>query len=209
MEFDTEIQKCVLCENILLEYGVKAKPVFSPFTDKAEIMLVGQAPGITEYKSGLPFTGDAGKSIRKLFLDCGLAEFDKYIYQTSVTKCFPGRKKGSSVDRMPTTKEIKNCSPFLTKQISIIKPKIIVCLGMLSTKMVLSLLNENDLKDVSKLKVVDVVGQIFNHENIFILPMIHPSGAANGIRAKYKKEHAQSITNLSKEIQKITINEKS
>lgn len=206
--FESTIKGCSLCSEMLFKYGVSAKPVFSQFNESTKIMLVGQAPGITEYKNGSPFTGSAGRSIRDVFSRCGINKFDKFVYQTSITKCFPGRKDGSSVDRVPSSGEIKNCMPFMKKQISIVKPELIVCLGMLASKNILGLNDhtskaEINGKLISKLKVRDVVGNIFHYERIPIIPMIHPSGAANGVRSMNKEENERSIFLLTKEIKKI------
>jgi uracil-DNA glycosylase len=106
-------------------------------------MLVGQAPGIDEYKSGKAFQGQAGKDIRLIFNGVGVDadKFDQIVYQTSVTKCFPGRKlarrkdkkNGEVVEReedlQPSSAEIRSCIPFLERQISVIKPSVIVLLG--------------------------------------------------------------------------------
>jgi uracil-DNA glycosylase len=97
-------------------------------------MLIGQAPGPTEYERNAPFQGDAGVSIRALFSACGLKDFDGIVYQTSVTKCFPGRRPKASSDRKPSAQEIKNCSDFLVRQLDLLRPKLIVCLGELAWK---------------------------------------------------------------------------
>src|SRR5690606_10030614 len=111
------------------------------FGGKADypIFLLGQAPGRTEYERNAPFQGDAGMSIRSLFLECGLSNFDQVVYQTSVTKCFPGRRENSSSDRQPSTREVNNCLPFLIQQLDLIQPKLLVCLGGLSWKAFLSM----------------------------------------------------------------------
>ncbi|WP_157764570.1 uracil-DNA glycosylase family protein [Rhodobacter sp. CZR27] len=97
-------------------------------------MLVGQAPGLTEYISGRPFSGPAGEEARALFEQCGLRrdQFDVLVYQTSVVKCFCGRKEGSNgrpEDVVPPAPIVRACKPFLVRQIEIFKPKLIVCLG--------------------------------------------------------------------------------
>ena len=95
-------------------------------------MLIGQAPGPREYERHLPFQGDAGVSIRALFAVCGLDDFNGIVYQTSVTKCFPGRRPNSSSDRKPGAQEVRNCQGFLRGQLNLLRPKLIVCLGELA-----------------------------------------------------------------------------
>lgn len=76
--------------------------------------------------------------IMSLLLSCGLRDFERTVHQTSVTKCFPGCCEGTSADRMPSVREVNNCIPFLLQQLDIVKPKLIVCLGLLSSKAFLS-----------------------------------------------------------------------
>jgi len=160
----------------------------------APVFLIGQAPGKTEYELRKPFQGEAGKSIKSLFLSCGLRDFERVVYQTSVTKCFPGRRDGTSSDRMPSVQEVNNCMPFLTQQLGIVKPKLIICLGLLSWKAFL-LKQEADqpgycesvvgIIKPNEAKIPHLVGRRFTWRGSFVIPMIHPAGSANGARAKY------------------------
>jgi uracil-DNA glycosylase len=136
-ELDAEIRACTRCANFLKKHPVNPpgkpepvlpRPVLSkPFS--ASIMLVGLAPGLSEYRSGLPFQGQAGGGIRSIFADCGVQEneFDRVVYQTSVVKCFPGRqenkqenKKGSWSDRQPDAAMKRACAGFLRSQIDVL-----------------------------------------------------------------------------------------
>ena len=93
-------------------------------TDKAEIMIVGEAPGATEDKLGLPFIGRSGKYLDTLLSLVGLSR--ERIYITNIVKCRPPE------NRDPKEVEIKSCKNFLDSQIQIIQPKIIVTLGRFS-----------------------------------------------------------------------------
>jgi DNA polymerase len=87
----------------------------------AEVMLVGEAPGLTEDKTGVPFTGAAGKTLDALLQMAGLKRDDVYI--TNVVLCRPPG------NRDPTEEEIAACAQYLKRQIQIIRPKLIVALG--------------------------------------------------------------------------------
>ena len=137
-KLEKEIKSCTKCSDIFWKYNIEAKPIFD-WKVWAKIMLLWQAPWISEYKLWKPFVWDTGKSIKKLFYDCGLEKFDEEVYQTSIIKCFPWRKEWFSTDRKPSKIEINNCSSFLIKQIEILKPKIIVCLWMVSWKVIIEL----------------------------------------------------------------------
>ena len=96
---DWEIRSCTRCAALLAAHpenpptamrSVVPRPVLSP-PMRAPLMLVGQAPGLTEYTTGSPFSGQAGHAIRQLFSSCGVPfmDFDRLVYQTSAVKCFP------------------------------------------------------------------------------------------------------------------------
>jgi uracil-DNA glycosylase family 4 len=144
---DAEIRSCVRCADSLIQCDVNPpsrpekvvpRPILStPFS--ASIMLIGQAPSLTEYDSGLPFQGQAGNGIRSLFAACDvrLHEFDSVVYQTSAAKCFPGRKlnkKGRPEERQPDGTMLRMCSGFLRSQIEIVNPRVVVCLGVVAAK---------------------------------------------------------------------------
>jgi len=92
----------------------------------AVLMFVGEAPGAHEDEEGRPFVGAAGKLLTQLIESIGLKREDVYI--TNIVKCRPPG------NRDPTDEEIEACSPYLVKQITLIKPKIIVALGRHSAR---------------------------------------------------------------------------
>ena len=87
----------------------------------AKIMIIGQAAGFEEDKTGKPFIGRAGQFLNK-FLKIAKIKREK-IFITSVLKCFPPK------NRKPTKEEIETCLPYLKKQIEIINPKKFILLG--------------------------------------------------------------------------------
>jgi len=197
---ENQITACRLCENVLESYGVVPRPIFSGGANHP-VFLLGQAPGRTEYEKHAPFQGDAGRSIKALFADCGLRDFDDVVYQTSVTKCFPGRCAGSSTDRMPGRGEVDNCLPYLERQLEIVGPRLLVCLGSLAWKAFLSMRErespgfcsrELGVTRPGEVKVPHVVGRRFQWRSTAVLPMIHPAGSANGARAQYPEQDLRS-----------------
>ncbi len=87
----------------------------------AKIMVLGQAPGAEEDKTGRPFVGRAGQLLTQLLNKAGLDRKDVFI--TSPVKCFPPK------NRKPSKEEIKFCLPYLEKQIKIISPRRFILLG--------------------------------------------------------------------------------
>jgi uracil-DNA glycosylase len=192
-ELEQTIRACRRCEATLRPYAVEPRPIFAGGAGHP-VLLIGQAPGITEYRRGAPFQGEAGQSIRKLFADCGLRDFDARVYQTSVTKCFPGRRAGASSDRMPGASEVRNCRPFLAAQLSLMRPRLVVLLGGLAWRAFLGLREEEQpgsslagvgVADPRKVRVQDMVGRRLAWRDAIVLPMIHPAGSANGARAAW------------------------
>jgi len=97
---------------------------------ESQIIFVGEAPGQSEDNKGEPFVGDAGKFLDTLLSGIRLSREDVFI--TNVVKCRPPRNRG------PQPKEIRSCTPYLERQIKIIKPKFIVTLGSHSTAYIFS-----------------------------------------------------------------------
>ena len=212
---EKQIKECRLCQSSLAKYGVVPRPIFSGGTGYP-IFLFGQAPGRTEYERNAPFQGDAGKSIKALFAKCGLRNFDGVVYQTSVTKCFPGRRAGSSTDRMPGNAEVANCLPFLGWQVKAVAPKLLVCLGGLSWKAFLSMqeadqpgfcTREIGIAKPNDVRVPHMVGRRFRWHSTLVLPMIHPAGSANGARARYPDRDRSSIELLSASLAEIGVSD--
>ena len=121
-----QVVKCILCD--LSKSRTHAVPGHGNTTDK--VMMIGEAPGKNEDKTGVPFVGSAGKILDKALQEGGLNRNDVYI--TNVVKCRPPN------NRVPTDKEILVCtSTYLKNEIRLISPKIICILGATALKSLL------------------------------------------------------------------------
>lgn len=116
-ELSYQIYACKKCG--LWEGAKHGVPGEGPLN--AKIMLVGQNPGADEDETGRPFVGRAGKFLTKTLAENGLKREEVFI--TNIVKHV------SPENRKPYPDEVAACLPYLTAQISIIKPKIIVLLG--------------------------------------------------------------------------------
>jgi uracil-DNA glycosylase len=163
-----DLMRCQRC--VEAGYPIKGQPIFSgPQT--ARLMLIGQAPGLSEVELGYPFGGDAGKRLFKWLARAGWNEraFRAVCYITSVTKCFPGRNTTGNGDRLPSVAEQKLCRPWLDAQLALIQPKIIVPVGSLAIRLFYP-------PDV---KLEEVIGQSATDDlGRHIVPLPHPSGAS-------------------------------
>jgi DNA polymerase len=133
---------------------------------KSRIMLIGEAPGFNEDEQGRPFVGRAGKLLEEFLNSIGKKREEVFI--TNVVKCRPPN------NRQPEEDEIKICtSLYLDKQIELIKPKLIVCLGNVSANYIFK---KFGLKFESMNKTH---GKVFSVSNLFIQTKIiatyHPA----------------------------------
>jgi DNA polymerase len=103
--------------------------VFGDGNPRAELVFVGEGPGRDEDQQGLPFVGRAGKLLTQMIEAMGLQRKDVYI--CNVVKCRPPE------NRTPEKDEVSECSPFLLRQIDVIAPKVIVCLGSVAAQTLL------------------------------------------------------------------------
>jgi DNA polymerase len=95
--------------------------VFADGNPKAELVFVGEGPGADEDATGIPFVGRAGKLLTQMIQAMGLQREDVYI--CNVVKCRPPE------NRQPDPEEVTTCSPYLVRQLEVVNPKVIVCLG--------------------------------------------------------------------------------
>ena len=107
-------QKCVLAKN-------RNNFVFGSGNPNADVMIIGEGPGAEEDKQGLPFVGRAGKLLTNILKAINFTRDEVFI--ANVVKCRPPG------NRTPLPLEMDTCIPYLKKQIEIIKPKLILCLG--------------------------------------------------------------------------------
>ena len=105
--------------------------VFGVGNPKADIMFIGEGPGADEDEQGEPFVGRAGQLLNNMIAAMGLRREDVYI--ANVVKCRPPQ------NRAPERDEIETCSPFLMRQVDVIRPKIIVALGATAAKTLLGI----------------------------------------------------------------------
>jgi uracil-DNA glycosylase family 4 len=116
------------CERCALAAG-RTQVVFGVGRDDADLMFVGEGPGEHEDRQGEPFVGRAGQLLTRLIGDIGLSRADVYI--ANVVKCRPPG------NRDPRPEEITACSPWLDRQLAIVRPRVIVTLGNFATKLLL------------------------------------------------------------------------
>jgi len=126
--FRQQLQGCRRCR--LAE--TRQQPVCDSGPLPCPVFLLGEAPGGDEDRSGLPFTGQAGKELDSFLLTIGLDRQQLYIGNT--VKCRPVRpssrgRYGNFANRPPSTSEIKACAGWLEEEINLVQPRVVVTLG--------------------------------------------------------------------------------
>ena len=123
-----DLGECTRCK--LHKQGRK-QIVFGVGNPRADLMFVGEGPGADEDTQGEPFVGRAGQLLNNMIKAMGIGREDVYI--ANVVKCRPPG------NRTPERDETETCSPFLMRQIAVVKPKVVVALGAVAAKNLLAM----------------------------------------------------------------------
>ncbi len=119
------------CTRCKLHKQGRKQIVFGVGNPRAELMFVGEGPGADEDTQGEPFVGRAGQLLNNMIKAMGIRREDVYI--ANVVKCRPPG------NRTPERDETETCSPFLMRQIAVVKPKVVVALGAVAAKSLLAM----------------------------------------------------------------------
>lgn len=154
-ELKNVCEQCRACEL----HKTRTSTVFSDGNPDAKIMLIGEAPGADEDASGIPFVGRAGQLLNQ-FLEEAQIDRKKDLYICNTLKCRPPQ------NRVPSNEEKLACQAYLTGQISIVKPKIILLCGATAA---------NSFID-QEFKISLIRGKWLNiFEDIDTMAIFHPS----------------------------------
>ncbi|MDP3832210.1 MAG: uracil-DNA glycosylase, partial [Ignavibacteriaceae bacterium] len=145
-----DCQKCSLG-------ATRNKFVFGTGDSKAKVMVIGEGPGADEDAQGEPFVGRAGKLLTEILKAINFTREEVFI--ANVIKCRPPG------NRTPTSEEMDTCIPYLKKQIGLIQPSLILCLGLTAAQGILK----------KKDSLTNLRGQIFSFENAKVMVTYHPA----------------------------------
>lgn len=148
-----EVAACTRCEIS----RTRQRPVFGEGNPHADLLLVGEAPGADEDRTGRPFVGKAGQLLTRILAAIGLQRDEVYI--TNTLKCRPPR------NRTPRPDEIENCCPYLRAQIERIRPRVICTLGAPAARTVLGV-------DAG---IRELRGRVHDLEGTPVVPTYHPA----------------------------------
>ena len=177
-----EVFKCRKCD--LYKERIKNNffPVIGEGNHNAKIIFCGEAPGLNEAKTGRPFCGEAGIVLDNLLSYINLKREDIYI--CNLLKCRPPG------NRDPRKEEIRACSPYLSSQIEIINPLVIITLGRFSMA-----------RYFQKARISKIHGKATWHDGHLIIPMYHPAAALHQpkLRSVIMQDFAQLKDLIEKE----------
>ncbi len=142
---------CRLCEG-------RHNTVFGVGSDRARVMLIGEAPGRNEDEQGEPFVGRAGQLLDRLMAAVDLSR-ETNVFIANTVKCRPPENR----DPMPD--EIAACMPFLKEQIRLISPAIIVCVGRISAQRFID----------PDFRIMRQHGQFIQRDGVLMMGTIHPA----------------------------------
>ena len=149
--------ECVECTSCNLS-ETRKNVVVGKGNESAQVVIIGEGPGEQEDITGLPFVGRAGK-----MLDTALSSVDidplEDCYITNIVKCRPPN------NRKPSAVESEACMPWLSEQVNLLKPKIIILAGSTAVQSFLGI-----DEPISKIR-----GQWIEKDNIKYMPIFHPS----------------------------------
>ncbi|MCK5477521.1 MAG: uracil-DNA glycosylase [Methylococcales bacterium] len=172
----SECQKCTLC-------NTRTQTVFGTGNVNADWMFIGEAPGQNEDLEGKPFVGQAGKLLTEMIRAIGLER--EAVYIANILKCRPPN------NRDPKVEEVKTCNDYLQRQITLIKPKIILAVGRISAQ---TLLETNE--PLSRLR-----GVSHQLNNIPLVVVYHPAYLLRSLLEKRKAwQDLQLAMKIYKEI---------
>jgi uracil-DNA glycosylase family 4 len=152
-ELESKIHNCQKCGL----GAIRTKFVFGVGNPSAKVMVIGEAPGADEDEQGEPFVGRAGQLLNKMLAAIELKREEVFI--CNILKSRPPN------NRDPKPDEVEACEPYLWKQISLVKPKLILCLGRIAGTNLLKM-NES----LGKMR-----GQVFDFYGVQTIVTYHPA----------------------------------
>lgn len=155
----------------------------------AKIMFVGQCPGFHEDQQGRPFVGRAGQLLAELLASIDVKREEVFI--TNIVKDRPPENRDPMVD------EVRNCSPYLERQIKIINPQLIVALGRFAAEFF-----------IPDGKISQMHGVPHRVKGLLILPLYHPAAALRsaGVLEELQRDFRKIPAVLTGEIEPKEIN---
>ena len=186
-ELRERVLACVKCPNLA---ATRKNVVFGAGNINAQLMFIAEAPGVDEDAQGEPFVSRTGQLLTNIIEATGLKRSDVYI--AYAVKCRPDPKPGqTSINRSPTLEECAACMPYLSEQINLIKPKVIVALGSTGLEALLG-------KPASIMKMR---GNWQEYRGIPLMPTFHPAYLMRNQAASEKRKVWEDLLKVMEKLE--------
>jgi DNA polymerase len=159
------VSSCTACSL----HATRTQTVFGVGDERAEWLLVGEAPGAEEDRLGEPFVGQAGKLLDNMLAALGLKRGEN-VYIANVLKCRPPG------NRNPEPEEVARCTPYLLRQIALIRPKLIVAMGRFAAQTLLA----------SDASIASLRGRVHRYAGVPLIVTYHPAYLLRNLPDKAK-----------------------
>lgn len=146
-----------VCRNCELFKGIKNRVPGSFTSLSPSVVFVGEAPGKIEDETGIPFTGKAGRILRRWISELGIKSY-------AILNCVKCRPDGN---RVPSPEELNACRPFLERQLKLFNPKLIVCLGKTAVSTI--------IPEGERIPILSNLGEIGYWRETRAMIFVHPS----------------------------------
>jgi uracil-DNA glycosylase len=179
MLLNERVRPCTRCGELA---ATRTQTVFGVGRVEPDICFIGEAPGGDEDRQGEPFVGAAGQLLNRIIAACGLTREDVYI--CNILKCRPPG------NRTPNQQEAANCREFLDRQLELVRPKSICCLGGCAAQNLLGVMTP-----LGKLR-----GRFHDYKGIAVLCTYHPAYLLPHRQPEKKKEVWEDMQMLLKKL---------
>ena len=183
MDWETLRSGCLACTRCEL-CKTRTNVVFGQGVENAEVLFVGEGPGQSEDEQGLPFVGRSGQLLDRYLFAIDL-DRSRNCYIANIVKCRPPQ------NRDPLNTEKDACRGYLPRQLALMQPKIIVCLGRISA---MELIRED-------FKITQEHGQFFEKDGVQMMALYHPAALLRDPRKK--PETFEDLKRLQAKIREI------
>lgn len=178
MHIDNLRQQYSACTKCPALCKSRTQVVFGSGSSQAQVLFLGEAPGASEDREGVPFCGASGKVLSELLGSIGLSREDIFI--TNTILCRPDD------NRNPAREEVENCRERLDQLIQVMQPKVIVTIGNFATERILGRTGINSIRG-------KVFSTLVQGQEIQVVPVVHPasylySGRNPGLLEKMKED---------------------
>jgi DNA polymerase len=157
VELATLAQTVSGCDRCPELFATRTQTVFGEGPVSPDVCFVGEAPGGDEDRTGRPFVGKAGQLLDRIIAAMGMRRDEVYICNT--LKCRPPQ------NRTPAPQECLNCRGYFERQIDLVRPRFLCCLGGVAAQNVLG----------TKLGIMKLRGRFHDYKGIPVLCTLHPA----------------------------------